>query len=122
MTENPHVLRARSNHDLLEANRRFYDPLWADANLVEPTRFNTWPIVESLVLPARPRLEIAPGLRPRLPIEGTHFVDVSAPAIAKLHARGASAVRGLVTKLPFPGGVFDPVCAFDIIEHVEDDD
>jgi SAM-dependent methyltransferase len=122
MTENPDVSRTRNDHDLLEANRRFYDPLWAGTHLVEPERFNTWPIVESLVSPSRPRLEIAPGLRPRLPIDGTHFVDVSAPAIAKLRARGASAVRGLVTKLPFPNGVFDPVCAFDIIEHVEDDD
>jgi len=110
------------NGDLLEINRRFYDPLWADEHLVEPDRFNTWPLVESLVSPARPRLEIAPGLRPRLPIAGTHFVDVSAPAIAKLRARGASAVRGLVTRLPFPDRLFDPVCAFDIIEHVEDDD
>lgn len=111
-----------SGHDLLEANRRFYDPLWADAQLVEPERFNTWPLVNSLVSPARPRLEIAPGLRPRLPIAGTHFVDISAPAIAKLRARGASAVLGLVSRLPFPGSAFDPVCALDIIEHVDDDD
>jgi len=119
---NPVLLRAGRDRDLLEANRRFYDPLWADAQLVEPERFNTWPLVGSLVSPSRPRLEIAPGLRPRLPIDGTHFVDISAPAIAKLRARGASAVLGLVSKLPFPDGVFDPVCALDILEHVDDDD
>src|SRR5688572_23206035 len=115
----PHTGR---DHDLLEANRRFYDPLWADAQLVEPERFNTWPLVDSLVSPSRPRLEIAPGLRPRLPIDGTCFVDISSPAIAKLRARGASAVLGLVSKLPFPDQVFDPVCALDIIEHVDDED
>lgn len=110
------------DHDLLEVNRRFYDPLWADAQLVEPERFNTWPLVSSLVSPSRRRLEIAPGLRPRLPIDGTHFVDISVPAIQKLRARGASAVLGLVSNLPFPNHAFDPVCALDIIEHVDDDD
>ena len=119
---NPALSRTGSAHDLREVNRRFYDPLWADAQLVEPERFNTWPLVGSLVSPSRPRLEIAPGLRPRLPIDGTHFVDISVPAIAKLRARGARAVLGLVSKLPFPDRVFDPVCAFDIIEHVEDED
>ncbi len=111
-----------SDHDLREVNRRFYDPLWTDAQLVEPERFNTWPLVGSLLSPSRQRLEIAPGLRPRLPIDGTHFLDISAPAIAKLRARGASAVLGLVSKLPFADRVFDPVCALDIIEHVDDDD
>ena len=113
---------ASGDRDLLEVNRRFYDPLWSDARLVEPDRFNTWPLVSSLLSTSRPRLEIAPGLRPRLPLEGTHFVDMSAPAIAKLRARGANAVVGLVSELPFPDGVFDLVCAFDIVEHVEDDD
>lgn len=112
---------ARSDAELLEANRRFYDPLWTDARLVEPERFNTWPLVCSLVSPSRPRLEVAPGLRPRLPIEGTHFVDLSAPAVAKLRARGANAMQGLVSSLPFPDGMFDLVCAFDIVEHVDDD-
>ena len=60
----------------------FYDPLWTSARLVAPERFNTWPMVRSLIAPGRPRLEVAPGLRPRLPIEGTCFVDISAPAVS----------------------------------------
>lgn len=107
---------------LLEINSRFYDALWRDTQLVEPDRFNTWPLVRSLMTPSQRRLEVAPGLRPRLPIEGTEFLDVSAPAIAKLRTRGASAVHGLVTSLPFGDAAFDLVCAFDIVEHVHDDD
>lgn len=68
------------------------------------------------------RLEIAPGLRPRLPIEGTHFVDISSPAVAKLQANGANAMQGLVSELSFKDGIFGLVCAFDIVEHVDDDD
>jgi hypothetical protein len=67
---------------LLEANRSFYDGLWSGARLVAPERFNTWPLVRSLLAPQQRRLEVAPGLRPRLPLAGTHFVDISAPARA----------------------------------------
>ena len=112
----------RTDPELLEANRRFYDPLWTDARLVEPERFNTWPLVCSLVSPSGLQLEVAPGLSPRLPLWDTYFVDISEPAIAKLRARGANAVSGLVSSLPFPDGMFDLVCALDIVEHVDDDD
>jgi SAM-dependent methyltransferase len=47
---------------------------------------------------------------------------MSVPAISKLRARGANAVLGLMSSLPFPDCAFDLVCAFDIIEHVDDDD
>jgi SAM-dependent methyltransferase len=114
--------RADQPRDLNEVNRRFYDALWTDTRLVEPDRFNTWPLVCSLVSQSQRRLEVAPGLRPRLPLEGTHFLDASAPAVAKLRDRGADAVRGSVTELPFADGAFDLVCALDIVEHVEDDD
>jgi SAM-dependent methyltransferase len=113
---------ARGGPALLEVNRQFYDPLWTDARLVEPQRFNTWPLVCSLVSRSKPRLEVAPGLRPRLPLEETHFVDFSPPAVAKLRARGASAVVALVSALPFPDRAFELVCAFDIVEHVDDED
>jgi SAM-dependent methyltransferase len=113
--------RARTEREMLERNRRYYDLLWRDARLVEPQRFNTWPLVQSLAASARRRLEVAPGLRPRLPIAGTQFVDISPPALSKLRGRGAQVVQSEVTALPFADGAFDLVCAFDIIEHVEDD-
>lgn len=119
---NPASSHTRCDAELLEANRRFYNPLWTDARLIAPERFNTWPLVCSLISPSRPRLEVAPGLRPRLPIEGTHFVDISAPAIRKLRAHGANAVLGLVSSLPFRDSAFALVCAFDILEHVDDED
>ena len=114
--------RTRTAAELLEANRRFYDALWRDARLVEPERFNTWPLVHSLVAPQGRRLEVAPGLRPRLPLDGTQFVDISVPALALLRDRGADAVLGLVTSIPFPDGAFDLVCALDVVEHVDDED
>jgi SAM-dependent methyltransferase len=108
-------------NELFDRNLRFYDSLWADASLIEPQRFNTWPLVQSLLSDVGRRLEVAPGLRPRLPIEGTQFVDVSASALSKLGDRGAHVVLGDVTSLPFASNSFDLVCALDIIEHVDDD-
>jgi SAM-dependent methyltransferase len=107
---------------LREKNRRFYDAMWSGTRLVEPERFNTWPLVCSLVAQSQRRLEVAPGLRPRLPIEGTHFVDISEPALAQLRARAASVVLDSITSLPFADSTFDLVCAFDIVEHVNEDD
>jgi SAM-dependent methyltransferase len=113
---------SRSATELLDHNRRFYDLLWSGARLVEPERFNTWPLVRSLLAMPQDRLEVGPGLRPRLPIEATQFIDISAPALALLRERGARVVLGEVTALPFADASFDLLCALDVVEHVDDGD
>ncbi|HEV2174201.1 MAG TPA: methyltransferase domain-containing protein [Nitrospira sp.] len=105
----------------VETNRRFYDALWSASYVVQPERFNTWPLLSTLAAAAPARLEIGPGLRPRLPIAGTSFVDISQPALSRLKAGGGLAMLGEITALPYPDRRFDLVCAFDIVEHVEDD-
>src|SRR5688500_12864279 len=106
---------------LLAKNSAFYDSLWSQSYLSRPERFNTWPLISELLPFAPDRLEIGPGLRPRLPIAGTHFVDISAPVIECLNSQGGIARAGEITELPFEAGAFDLVTAFDVIEHVEDD-
>jgi SAM-dependent methyltransferase len=114
--------QSRSETGLTETNRRFYDGLWSRARLVEPQRFNTWPLVSELCAPHVRRLEIAPGLRPRLPLRDTVFLDLSAPALRALRAHDASTANGVISALPFGDDSFDLVCAMDIVEHVADDD
>jgi SAM-dependent methyltransferase len=105
-----------------EINRRFYDALWADTYLIRPERFNTWPLVRELNASGGRRLEIGPGLRPRLPIAGTCFVEISRVALSRLARDGGFAARATATALPFPDAAFDLIMAMDIIEHVEDDE
>jgi SAM-dependent methyltransferase len=105
----------------ITVNRDFYDALWSASYVILPQRFNTWPRLSALSASAPARLEIGAGLHPRLPIAGTSFVEVSRPALSSLKARGGLATLGEITALPFPDCSFDLVCAFDIIEHIEDD-
>jgi SAM-dependent methyltransferase len=103
-------------------NRRFYDALWADTYLIRPERFNTWPLVRDLMIAGSHRLEIGPGLRPRLPIPGTCFVDISRAALSRLVRHGGLATQATAEALPFPDAAFDLVMAMDIIEHAVDDE
>ncbi len=107
--------------DLLAINHAFYEALWADTYAVKPERFNTWPLVADLLPQASERLEVGPGLRPRLPVAGTHFLDLSETAAARLNELGGRAAVGELSALPFADARFDLVAAFDVIEHVEDD-
>lgn len=107
--------------DVTAINRQFYDALWWKARLQRPDRFNTWPMVSALLPSAPSRLELGPGLRPRLPIAGTNFIDISTPVIEQLNARGGIATAGRLDVLPFSDRQFNLVCAFDVIEHIEDD-
>ncbi len=107
---------------LARRNRRFYEALWSDTALVGPERFNTWPAISVLAAAAQRRLEIGPGLRPRLPIAGSCFVDLSGRALAELRAHGGRAMYGDVRALPFADASFDVVCALDVVEHVEEDE
>lgn len=106
---------------LLEKNRNFYQSLWGKTRLIPPHRFNTWPLVQEIAADCSHRLEIGPGLRPRLPIEATHFVDISQAALDALEAAGGETCLSEIHQLPFEDNRFDLVCALDIIEHVEDD-
>jgi len=116
------MMKNAAGLDAAEINRGFYDALWADTYLIQPERFNTWPLVRELNAVGPRRLEIGPGLRPRLPIAGTYCIEISRAALSKLVQHDGFAAQALADALPFQDAVFDLVMAMDIIEHVNDDE
>ena len=113
---------AVSAEELTATNRNFYDRLWGSSRLLSPERFSTWPLVSGLAALASTRLEIGPGLRPRLPLAGTRFVDLSPAAVARLSAAGGQAEVGSVLNVPAADRSIALVCALDVVEHVVDDE
>ena len=116
------MIGTAASPDAAAINRRFYDALWADTYLIRPERFNTWPLVRELSAAGPRRLEIGPGLRPRLPIAGTYCIEISRAALSRLVQHGGIAAEASADALPFPDAVFDLIMAMDIIEHVDDDE
>jgi SAM-dependent methyltransferase len=117
--------RRKEEADTCESYRRynevFYDYIWSGMKLQDPSAYNTWPLLSSLAEVMPKRLEIGPGLHPRLPVFETHFVDLSQVVVHALEEAGGIVQVGNVTSLPYTSDKFELICAFDILEHVFDD-
>lgn len=104
----------------INANRKHYNALWSFSYLFSPSHWAHYSII--LSLPHKRCLEIGPGTKPKIPVKGNYFLDISPVAVDKLNRKGAVAkVSDLQNGLPFPDNFFDLVCAFELLEHVPDD-
>ena len=114
-------VQVEDRHRMAQINQDFYQRLWASSKFYGPEHFNTWEILSELSRTAPRRLEVGPGLRPRLPIRNTVFVDTSEEACRHLQNAGGHIHVGDFESLPIPETPFDLICLFDVIEHISDD-
>jgi SAM-dependent methyltransferase len=102
-------------------HRLYYDALWSRSRVVEPSMWALWDTVSAYVAERTHFLEIGAGTRPRIPIGGSYFVDLSPKALEALRRREGRCTAGTAEALPFPEEIFDLICAFEIVEHVPND-
>jgi SAM-dependent methyltransferase len=99
----------------------YYNALWSRTKVVDPSAWALWETICGYTLGKTRLLEIGAGNRPRIPIAGSYFLDLSPRAMGALSRRDAHCAAGSAAALPFPNESFDLVCAFEIVEHVPDD-
>src|SRR5579884_437151 len=108
--------------DLTRYNERTYARLWRYTHYQPPDKTPWWPLVARLAAGARDRLEVGPGPWPKLPVEGTHFVDLVPSALDALRERGGVVHHGELDAIAFAPRSFDLVGLFEVLEHVPGDE
>jgi SAM-dependent methyltransferase len=103
-------------------NEALYEEMWARMPFLPPDRLPWWPVLKQLADAAPMRMELGPGIFPRLPVEGTHVCDLSTHALNVLEGKGAIVHRGFLQDQGIADASFDLVAMFEVLEHVADDE
>ena len=101
-------------------NKSWYDSVWKNYKIPKANFWPHWTIIKPLL--KGESLEIGPGTKPKLPVKGNHFIEISFVAAEKLKDLGGRIYElDLADRFPFPGEKFNLICAFEVLEHIPND-
>lgn len=104
-------------------NRKLYDNLWRTNKLKSHAFWASWSKYKKLIPKKDPKLlDIGCGIRPRVPVKGSYFLDLSKSALEILEAHGGICTCGDATSLPYESDFFDLVNASELLEHIQEDE
>lgn len=99
-------------------NQNHYDQSWKGYDLLPYTFWPHWKSIKKYINSGK-ILELGPGNRPRIPVIGNTFVEISDTSLKALALAGGETVKSdLTKKLPLKDGSFAGVVAFEILEHL----
>lgn len=104
-----------------QKNKLHYDRSWGVYPIADHGSWPHWGVIQSYAPKGR-LLEIGPGNRPRIPVKGNAFIEISSTSVKALRSQGGEVAEvDLTHKLPFRNASFLAVCAFEVLEHLPND-
>ncbi|GEM_PF-2565430 len=100
-------------------NQEFYDKVWHNSRLLSHDIWPVWGAIRGCLKEDSRILEVGPGTRPKVPIKGSYFLEISSVAAKTLSEKGGNVLSQ--DELAAKEGFFDVVCAFEVLEHIQDD-